>query len=336
MTVKEIAELAGTSRGTVDRVLNGRGNVSPAVRERVLRIAEQADYQPNHLARALINSRKHIRIGVVVNSIGNPFFLDVLKGIYDRAKKLSSYGVELIVKEIKGYSAQEQIDAVEELLAEGIDGLDIMPINVEEVRVYLGKLKIPIVTFNTDIDIPKLAFVGCDYFNSGKISGDIAKLILSHGGKVAVVIGSFKIAGHNERVQGFLSGISDSRNIVVIKQLENEDDDNRSYAAVKELLSSDSPDLIYFGAAGIEGGIRAILDSGKEVKIITVDNTETVKKYLNEGVIAATVTQQPYFQGENSIRILYEYLANKRNPKEINNYTHNQVLLKNSKQSKTN
>lgn len=331
MTVKEIAELAGTSRGTVDRVLNGRGNVSLAVRERVLEIAKRAEYQPNHLARALINSRKRIRIGVVINSIGNPFFIDVLKGIYDRAKKLSSYGVELCVKEIKGYDAKEQIDAVEELLAEGIDGLDIMPINVPEVTEYLSKLKIPIVTFNTDIDIPKLAFVGCDYYNSGRISGDIAKLMLCTGGKVAIVIGSSKITGHSERVRGFISSLYELSSVEVIEIIENEDDDALSNKLVGKLLDTDRPDLIYFGAAGIQGGIDAILEKDSTIRILTVDGTETVKKHLRSGVISATVTQQPYLQGENSIRILFEYLVNKKKPREINNYTQNQVLLKNSK-----
>ncbi len=331
MTVKEIAELAGTSRGTVDRVINGRGNVSPAIRDKVLKIVEQVDYQPNHLARALINSRKHIRIGVVICSIGNPFFDDVLKGIYDREKKLSSYGVEIIIKQIKGYSAKEQIDAVDELLALGIDGLDIMPIDAVEVKEYLSGLSIPIVTFNTDIDIPKLAFVGCDYYNSGMVSGDITKLILENGGEVAVVIGSFMNAGHNERVRGFVSGIAESENIDLIDQIENQDDDNASYKMVKALLDSHSPNLIYFGAAGIDGGIKAILESGKKVRIITVDETETVRKHLNTGVISATVTQQPYVQGENSIKILFDYLANNKRPRETENYTQNQVLLKNSK-----
>ena len=330
MTVKEIAELAGTSRGTVDRVLNGRGNVSPELRARVLRIAQENNYQPNHLAQALINSRKHIKIGVVICSIGNPFFDGVLSGIYHRAKKLSSYGLELIVKEIKGCCAKEQISAIDELLKDGIDGLAIMPINVTEVRNYLSGLKIPIVTFNTDIDIPKLAFVGCDYFNSGKISGDIARLILGSGGKVAVVIGSLNIAGHNDRAKGFLSGISGSPTIELIAQLENEDDNKLSYEAVREMINRCSPDLIYFGAAGIDGGIKAILESGRQIRIITVDYTETVRRYLHEGVISATVTQQPFVQGNDSIRILFDYLANNKLPRASKIYTQNQILVKNS------
>lgn len=331
MTVKEIARLAGTSRGTVDRVLNGRGNVSPEVEKRVREIAESADYQPNQLARALINSRKRIHIGVVISSLGNPFFDDVLRGITHRARKLSSYGVELEIRETKGYVAAEQISAIRELVAAGIDGLAIVPINVPEVVEELSSLTIPIVTFNNDIDIPKLAFVGCDYYNSGCLSGDMAKLLLSGKGSAAVVIGSFTIIGHKQRVQGFVDSLSECVGIKVSAQVENLDDDEQSYKVVKKLIEEKSPDLIYFGAGGIAGGIKAVLESGKKIKILTVDDTQTVRQYLSDGTISATVTQQPYYQGENTIKILFDYLSGGREPKEVNFYTENQIKLKSSK-----
>jgi LacI family transcriptional regulator len=331
MTVKEIAKLAGTSRGTVDRVLNGRGNVNPELAQKIKDIAAKENYQPNQLARALINSRKHTRIGVVIHSVGNPFFDDVLKGIYSRAKKLGSYGLEVSVKQIRGYCAKEQMDAIDELLMEGIDGLAIMPINVPEIKARLETLTIPIVTFNTDIDIHKIAFVGCDYYNSGKISGDLAKLILNRGGNAAIVIGSSKIFGHRQRVEGFVDSVSKTPGIKVIAELENEDDDEQSFAVVKRLLEEQEPDLIYFAAAGIDGGIRAILESGSDVRILTVDDTEPVHKYLKDGVISATVTQQPYVQGDNAIKILYDFIANNKSPREVNNFTENQVKLSNSK-----
>lgn len=331
MTVKEIAQLAGTSRGTVDRVLNGRGNVSPDIEKRVREIAEQYNYQPNQLARALINSRNRIHIGVVISSLGNPFFDDVLKGIKSSAKKLASYGVELEIRETKGYVAQEQIDAIHELTESGIDGLAIMPINVPAVAQTLRSLGIPIVTFNNDIDIPKLAFVGCDYYNSGCLSGDMAKLLLPENGRAAAVIGSFTIEGHMQRVRGFVDVLSQCAGARVVAQAENEDDDDTSYRVVKRLIEEREPDLIYFGAGGIAGGIKAVLESGRKIKILTVDDTEIVRKYLSDGTIAATVTQQPYYQGENTIKLLFDYLSSGKAPKEVNFYTENQIKLKSSK-----
>ena len=105
--------MAGTSRGTVDRVLNGRGNVNPELADKILSIANQNNYQPNHLAQALIKSRKPTTIGVVINSLGNEFFDDVLRGIHDRVQKYANYGLNVVVKEIRGYDGCEQVSAID-------------------------------------------------------------------------------------------------------------------------------------------------------------------------------------------------------------------------------
>ena len=133
MTIKQIAEKAGTSRGTVDRVLNGRGNVNPELAKRILDIAERERYQPNQLAQALIRSRQRTHIGMVIPSVGNPFFDEVLRGAQSRARKLSSYGTTLIIREIKGYDAATQLQAMRRLVAEGVDALAVMPLDVPEV-----------------------------------------------------------------------------------------------------------------------------------------------------------------------------------------------------------
>ena len=201
MTIKQIAEKAGTSRGTVDRVLNGRGNVNPELAKRILDIAERERYQPNQLAQALIRSRQRTHIGMVIPSVGNPFFDEVLRGAQSRARKLSSYGTTLTIREIKGYDAATQLQAMRRLVAEGVDALAVMPLDVPEVAEYLQSLPIPVVTVNTDIDVDRVAFVGCDYYNSGMITGDLVQLMLNGRGRVAAVIGSTNVRGHMDRVR---------------------------------------------------------------------------------------------------------------------------------------
>ncbi len=332
MTIKEIAALAGTSRGTVDRVLNGRGNVNSELADRILSIASRNNYQPNHLAQALIKSRKRMTIGVVINSLGNEFFDEVLRGIYDRAQKYSNYGLSVVVKEIKGYDGNEQISAIDMVLEHNIDALAIMPLDVPEVQEKLKSLSIPIVMFNTDIQMDKLAFVGCDYYNSGGLSGDIAKLMLGDcGGKIGIVIGSFMMQGHKLRISGFTDSVTSNPSMSIVACVENSDDDLRSYQVTKELIAEHHPDLIYFGAAGVKGGVKAVLDSNENIRIITVDETAFTRDHLDKGIISATVTQQPYLQGILTIKILYNHLSNNKNPNEKYNYTENQVKLRSSK-----
>ena len=83
-TIKEIAALAGVSRGTVDRVLNDRGAVNPETAEKIRKIAKELDYKPNRAGLVLAAQKKRLKLGVILFSTGNPFFQDVLAGINEK------------------------------------------------------------------------------------------------------------------------------------------------------------------------------------------------------------------------------------------------------------
>ncbi len=83
-TMKDIAKLSGVSRGTVDRVLNHRGIVSPDTRKKVLEIAKLLDYHPNRAGIALAAQKKKLKTGVLLSGPGNPFFDEVMDGLNHR------------------------------------------------------------------------------------------------------------------------------------------------------------------------------------------------------------------------------------------------------------
>ena len=332
MTIKEIAALVGTSRGTVDRVLNGRGNVRPELADQVRRIAKEHGYKPNKLAQALVNSQKHWVIGIIINSVSNPFFDDVLQGIRARAEYYKSHGLTVLIREIRGYDEQEQLEVIRQMKKDSVDALGITPLDYPSIAQAVNELDVPVVTFNTDAEsVRRLAFVGCDYLNSGRLSGDMVKLLLPGGGKVGVVIGNSHILGHLQRVEGLRSSLAGEPSIEIVDVVENSDDDERSYEVTKKLILDQSPDLVYFASAGIQGGVQAVRDLGTPCKVITVDDTDFIREGLNDGIIAATVTQEPDVQGSRTVDILYNCLANHIKPDNIMNYTNNHVKLRSSK-----
>ena len=90
-TIKEIADLAGVSRGTVDRVLNKRGSVNPQTAEKVLEIAQALDYKPNRAGLVLAAQKKNLKLGVILFGEGNPFFDEVIDGIHHKEEELACY-----------------------------------------------------------------------------------------------------------------------------------------------------------------------------------------------------------------------------------------------------
>ena len=169
-TIREIAELAGVSRGTVDRVLNHRGSVNAATAALVNDIAKKLDYKPNRAGIALAAQRKMVRIGVVLFDTGNPFFDEVWNSVLSKEEELNSYNCSVLKKKT-GFSAQEQLQAIAELETEGIDGLVISPFNDTAVANKIDQLQsrqIPVITTNTDIrNSSRLAFVGSDFYRCG-------------------------------------------------------------------------------------------------------------------------------------------------------------------------
>lgn len=326
MTITEIAKLAGTSRGTVDRVINGRGKVNKELEARIKEIIRENEYEVNGSARALSMSQKKYSVGIVINSVGNPFFARVKQGIDDSRKKWENYGFEVIYKEIRGYNEDEQLAAIDEVAARGVNVLALTPINTPKIIEKLNALTLPIVTFNNDLHLDKkFAYIGCNYEESGSMCGDLAAMMLAKGEKVAVVTGSLNILGHRQRVECFASRIA--RKMCDVTIYENNDDDELSHSIVGDLIAKDCPDLIYFSAGGIEGGLRAVEESGARPKVITVDEIKAVTDGMREGLVAASVTQQPYEQGVMTIDFIAQYLYSKKLPRHKHNFTKNLVLL---------
>lgn len=316
-TIREIAELAGVSRGTVDRVLNNRGSVNEETAERIRAIIRQLDYKPNRAGIALAAQKKKYLIGVILFSRKNPFFDHVMQGFSDKAEELSLYGCEISVKRV-AYHPEAQLSAIRACLKEGIQGLIITPYNGDEIREELNKLirsGIPVITVNSDAEgVRRLAYVGSDYYNSGEAAGALMKLVTSGPVRLGIVNGDNNILCHTQRISGFVDKLSDDARFKVVCQGESLDDDKTAYELVSRMLHS-HPDInaFYFTAAGVYGGCRAIAELApeKDIKVITFDEVPSTVEMMQKNIITATICQEPYWQGSKSLEVMFSFLSDK-------------------------
>ncbi len=311
MTIKEIAILANTSRGTVDRVINKRGKVAKDVEERVLEVIRATNYRPNEIGRSLSLSNKKITVGFIIGSIGNPFFNLVIDGIKATAEKYKNAGLKIIIEEVDLLNKKSIVKALDVLQTKNIDALAITSLNDEEIIKRINNLNIPVVTLSIDIPVNRISFVGCDYYNSGQLAGNFANLVRSNGTNIGIVIGSLSHIGQSQRLKGFKDTINENINIIEIK--ENLEDDSISYKVVSEMVEShEDLELVVFLGAGVDGGLQALKKYEGKIKAITVDQSKEVEKGLSSGLVLATITQHPYTQGMKTVEMLYDYLIRKR------------------------
>ncbi|MDE7199883.1 MAG: LacI family DNA-binding transcriptional regulator [Lachnospiraceae bacterium] len=333
-TIKEIATLAGVSRGTVDRVLNHRGDVNPQTEEKILQIIRDLDYRPNKAGIVLAAQKKNLKLGVVLLGVGNPFFDDVLSGVHEKEQELAGYNCSILVRQTE-YSLQQQLDAIDSLLSEGIDGLAISPYNDRAVRDKINSLSeqgIPVVTLNTDIEnSSRLAYVGSNFYRSGEAAGGLMHLMTRGEVRVGIVSGSRDILCHTERIAGFSHIIASYPNIRIVDTVNNNDDDQVSCELTKKLLA-DHPEInaFYFTAGGVYGGCQAIEASAckNDMTVITNDMVPTTREYMQKGLIAATICQQPLQQGSQPLSLLFTYLTTGETPAAENNYVDVEIRIR--------
>ena len=333
-TIKEIATLAGVSRGTVDRVLNHRGDVNPQTEEKILQIIRDLDYRPNKAGIVLAAQKKNLKLGVVLLGVGNPFFDDVLSGVHEKEQELAGYNCSILVRQTE-YSLKQQLDAIDSLLSEGIDGLAISPYNDRAVRDKINSLSeqgIPVVTLNTDIEnSSRLAYVGSNFYRSGEAAGGLMHLMTRGEVRVGIVSGSRDILCHTERIAGFSHIIASYPNIRIVDTVNNNDDDQVSCELTKKLLA-DHPEInaFYFTAGGVYGGCQAIAASARknDMTVITNDMVPTTREYMQKGLIAATICQQPLQQGSQPLSLLFTYLTTGEKPAAENNYVDVEIRIR--------
>ncbi len=316
MTIKEIAQLCGVSRGTVDRVLNGRGRVKPETEQLILRKIEELGYTKNVAGRALTIKRIAPKIGVVMASEGNPFFGDVLQGVSRAEQELAEYGVTVTRRGMRGYSVITQLALIDELEENGMSVLVLQAINDERIRQRIRQLRergIPTITVNTDIErSERVSYVGSDYLLGGKTAAGLMGLATSGCGSVGVVTGVDTLLGHVQRLYGFERHLAERYpDVQIVDRVCGMDDAEVSYEVTDYMLRRHPEiDAIMIIAAGAEGVCRAVHDRGEEkrIRIVAFDAVPAVIERMKMGLIRAVVCQQPQMQGYRAVRAAFECL----------------------------
>jgi LacI family transcriptional regulator len=334
-TIREIAALAGVSRGTVDRVLNKRGYVHPVTERRIQQILGKLNYQPNRNARALSVQKKTFRIAYIYRDTEiNEFFDDVMTGLKTKIGELSEHRINLLIRQISFADIAGFIAAMEEMRQSKVDGFILTAVNSPNIREKIDALideGFPVFTCNVDIpDSKRIAFAGCNLYRSGYISGGLISILVGGHAQVGIVTSG----GLVDRVRGFTDAvIKNHPNIRIAATVETDEDIIKVYNETRAMMQN-NPDIkgIFAETVAVYGVCRALMELGldKKVKVICFDEFPVIRLLLLEGYVSAIVCQNPFWQGYRAFEMLWDYLIHRRMPEKKINHSITEIRIRDS------
>lgn len=298
-TLSDIARVSGVSAATVDRVINNREGVKSQTRARVLTVARQLGYlDPNETPSQ--QRLRPLRLHILLPEGSNAFICELAEQVSRQTQKLDA--VEAIVETILEFDPPALAARLAEL--EGAtDGIGLVALDHPTVREAIRKLAqsgTPIITIASDIhNVPRLAYIGIDNGQAGRLAGYVTGRFLGKGqkAKVAFFAGSLSYRGHQEREMGFRQVLSeDFKTLEIVELHEVREDRDKAYAETLALLDR-HPDLaaIYNAGGATTGIASALKERGRDRDIVFVAHEVTPgnKALLLDGTLDAVIDQDP-------------------------------------------
>lgn len=259
-------------------------------------------------------SAKPLKLAFVTNNASD-FWTIARKGVEKADGELDNVSVEF---QLPGDGTEaEQKRIVDDLLAKGIDGMAISPINPTNQKDLLNSVAEKALLVTQDSDAPesnRACYVGTDNVAAGKQAGEELLKALPNGGKVMIFVGKADAQNAQERIGGLKEAIKGSK-IEVLDVRTDETDRVRAKANVVDAMVK-HPDLA--GLVGIWSyNGPAILNAVKEasklgkIQIVCFDEEEETLAGVKDGHIFGTVVQQPFEFGYQSVKLMADVKGGK-------------------------
>ncbi len=200
VTMDEVAKLAGVSRQTVSRAINGMNRISPSTRQRVMDAVEELGYRPSRLAKGMAS--KYTRtVGLVIGDITNPAHAEITRGVQDIALQ-ADYNVFLRNSD---RNPQIELDAIHSLIDERVDGIVILASTITDEALYrLAEAYRPIVLIHRDFNHPS---VGTIMTNVEQAAKTVVEYLIERGHHAIGMLSHLGPIDNIRYVQGYLQAL---------------------------------------------------------------------------------------------------------------------------------
>ncbi len=256
-----------------------------------------------------------LKLAFVTNNAAD-FWTIARKGCEQADGELQNVEVEFKIP--SDGTAAEQRRIIDDLMAKGVSGIAISPVDPSNQTQMINDLARQILVITQDSDAPRsdrACYLGTDNRAAGRQAGELIKEALPTGGKVMVFVGKMDAENAQARFKGIKDALEGS-NIEVLDVRTDDTDTVRAKANAADTLVKYPDIAALVGLWNYNGPaiLNAVKDAGKvgQVKIVCFDEDDATLAGVKEGSIFATVVQQPYEFGYQSVRLMAKVLGGDR------------------------
>lgn len=317
--IKDIARMAGVSKGTVDRVLHKRGRVSQAAYEKVMKVLEDIEYKPNLIARTLSANKNYRIIAVLPDPDSDAYWAQTRAGIAQAEAEWAHYNITIDLLPFEQYNKESFQEKAKQSLALKPDGIITAPIFYKEALAFFQCLRaeeIPYVLFNTNIpEVKPLSFIGQDSFHSGMVGAELTYFGQQQGGNLAVLHLDEDLRNSVHLLQkekGFRAYFQQKNTLDFdIREFSLRPNEPNFEDIIRNLINDPNLKGIFVSTSKGTSVVARYLEKHRKqhVRLVGYDMLEENLKYLRKGTIDFLINQNPKRQAFLAIAHLANHLV---------------------------
>ena len=337
--IKDIAERAGVSVGTVDRVLHDRPNVSKPAREKVEQALKEMNYQPNMYASALAYNKSYTFYLLIPKHESEAYWEEIEEGARKCEDVRRDFHVDVEIRFYERSNEESFRQAGDDILAQSPEGVIVVPSSLEVTREFTEKLHqhgIPFILLDSYMpDLRPLSFFGQDSFCSGFFAAKMLMMIAYKEKEIMLMRqtkdGRVVSKQQDNREVGFRHYMHDHFPQVKIIDLDLPLNGTRAeYTKMMEKYFAEHPDthhcMTMTSKAHIVGDFL-LKTNRRDVQIMGYDMVEKNARCLREGSISFLIAQHAYMQGYSCVETLFRAIVLKKKVTPVN-YMPIELLMK--------
>lgn len=327
--IKDIAEKAGVSVGTVDRVIHNRPNVSKAARSKVEAVLNEINYQPNIYASALAYNKAYCFCCLLPRHDSNAYWTEVEDGLEQCIVNYRDFQLNLATFYYDQFDEQSFEEAARQIEERKPQGVIIVPQTERPTTTFCEHLEaneIPYVFLDSYVPtLHPLAFFGQDPVQSGVFAASILSLTLQGTSSIMIMnlVQNGRVASRQQqlREEGFRDYMHCNHPEIKIWTLTLQMDEEKDYDKIIESFFIQHPEVKHAITFCSRTYILGDYFEKRELKDVNVFGYDMIPKNvagLSQGYIDYIIAQHPWQQGYNCVEALFNHIVLKKDHTVMN------------------